>query len=260
MKIFIPTTGRAGKQKTFERLIAAGDVNWPMYLVAGKGERKVIQDKLGPVDVLECPFDGIHRVRQWILDANPAGKVVMLDDDLEFYARKANGKWPKADNGDLRRLFTAIDMALEKWAHGGVCEKFMSNHRPEQPQFNKRYFHILCYNTSLFPHPRPKFRTATGEDHDMNLQLLKAGKAGFLLTRWAHADKPWADGGCNTWRTQKVNVDACRDLADLHDDVITLKKTDKDMKNHGGTSFTMRINWRKAAQIGGLNAVRAGRR
>lgn len=252
LSIYIPTVGRAAKQKTALRLLAA-DIDFKLVVPTGTaGEYKKEWGWAKGSTVLECPAKGIRATRQWILEHEGRGKLAMLDDDLEFYARiSASTNFRKCTAPDLRRMFYHAETMLSKFAHGGFAEKFMSQARPRGHQLNKRYFHILCYNTRLFPRPAPTYRTETGEDHDMNLQLLLAGKPGFLITDWAHADKAWAEGGCCTWRTKEVNEAACRKLAELFPGIVRLEEAKKDMVNHGGTPFTMRINWRKAAEQGG---------
>jgi len=247
-KIFIPTSGRPTKQKTAQRLADAGIT---FTLVTNKGESKLVKAEYGWTNVVEYPHKNIKEIRQYVLDMVPKGKLVMLDDDLEIYARQPDNKWPKATNTELRRLFSTVGTMLDTYAHGGVCDKFMSQHRPTTYQRNQRYYHIDAFNTALFPNPKPRYRCEGSEDMDMNLQLLKLGRPNFLLTQWAHADKAWAEGGCSVWRTPTSSELIQRKLAALHPDVIKLVQPKRDMKSHGNPSFSMRINWRKAAEIGG---------
>lgn len=196
---------------------------------------------------MPCPVTGIRAVRQWILD-HARDKLVMFDDDLRIYYRTEDNKFKRAGPNHVISLMASIGDMLDQYAHGGVAERFMAHTRPRGHVLNKRYFHILCYNKRLFPRPYPAYRVETGEDHDMNLQLLKSGRPGFFLTEWAHDDKPWAPGGCNTWRTREIHEQSVYDLAKYHSDVITVCEPTRDMKSHGDASVSMKIGWAKAAR------------
>lgn len=252
LKIFIPSTGRAHTSQPTAHALYEAEI--PFTYVVQSHELNDYRALHLADDIRVSLRPGIHHVRQDILYGmtKPEDMVVMLDDDLTIYQRCKvyTNRFNKSGPLGIQSLFSTIQTSLGLYAHGGIAEKFMAQRRPVTPQYNKRYFHVLCYNKALFPVIKPTYRTRTGEDHDVNLQLLKAGKKNFLLTGWAHKDRPWTDGGCNTWRTPEINEEAHKELAALHSDVITMVEPTRDMTSHGNTSFSLRINWKKAYEIG----------
>lgn len=245
LSIYIPTVGRVGKQPVADLLKAAGA---PFQLVTPRNEVRLHVH--AGYAVLPCSAKGIRATRQWILDRHAGGKVLILDDDLTFWARNAGGdRFSRFEHPDeTRRLLKKISLYLDDHAHGGIVEKFMSQSRPRNVVHGGRYFQVLAYNLSLFPNPMPKYRVEVGEDMDMNLQLLKAGKQSFILTEFTKTDREWAPGGCLLMgRNEKTLLQESQKLARLHPGIVTLKETLKE-----GSHNWLKISWRNAQKEGGL--------
>jgi hypothetical protein len=232
MKIYIPTLNRPGRQKTADMLRAA---SIDYTLIVSDADPNLYR---APFTL--CPEWGIRATRQWILNTSDDPKVVMMDDDLRFYYRSTNGaRFFAAEPNHVGLMVKALEMMLENYAHGGVCAKFMSNAHPRNYALNSKYYHILAYNRELFPVPVPQYRCEVGEDHDMNLQLLMAGKPNFVLSEWANDDKEHALGGCDTWRTLQMELDNGRMLAEYFPDIVRV------------VGRRVHIKWKEAAKIGG---------
>lgn len=244
MKIYIPTVGRVGKQRVADYLRYC---RIPYQLVVRPDETKAHGDH----PVLVCKERGIRATRQWLLDRHKADKLLIFDDDLTFWWRTRDGKkFIKCDMDPtpMKLMVKEIEHYLNKYAHGGIVEKFMSQSRPRGTVHGGRYFQVLAYNTALFPTPKPRMRVEIGEDMDMNLQLLYAGKQNFILTEYTKTDKEWSPGGCCMMgRNEKTLYEQSAKLAKLHPGVVTLKDEKKE-----GTHNWLKISWRKAQKLGGL--------
>lgn len=244
MRIYIPTVARQDRQET-AYLLKQNKIPYTIVTAAG-------QTGYHDEDVVWTPphVKGIMATRNWILDTHPRFykgdlKLVLLDDDLMFYERSVDGsKFPKTTN--ISRLLLVIEQMLENFAHGGVTEKFMSQTKPRNYIRNARYYHVLAYNLAKFPDPQPRARVLVGEDHDINLQLLTRGCPNFVLTEWANADRPYAKGGCSTWRNPALELQEADKLAALFPTIVRVVKfPDKPCR--------LRIQWTEAARIGGLS-------
>jgi hypothetical protein len=216
LRIFIPTINRQARQRT-AAILEDAQVDYELVVSTNDSA-----PDLYPPDTLRTMAKGIRETRQTILDFSDDPKVLMLDDDLRFYARLTNGKFVEAEPQQVAAMASAIDTFLDTFAHGGIAAKFMSNTSPRGHVENAKYYHVLAYNKTLMPDPAPTFRTEVGEDHDMNLQLLTRGYPNFVLTEYANDDKERASGGCQTWRTDELELAEAVRLRDFFPDFVTL--------------------------------------
>jgi hypothetical protein len=251
VKIYVVSAGRPASQKTASFLLRAG-VEFTTLVPSGEvaDYRRALPDS--HISAEPAGMRGIRAKRQWLLD-KVRGPLVMLDDDLTFYARQA-GEPPtfgRAEPPQLRAMLDQVAVMLGQYAHGGVADRFMWQSRPLHTQFNKRYTHVLCYNTTLFPKPPPRYRTETAEDIDLCLQLLLLGKSSFLLTDWAQSDVPWAPGGCSSWRTPELSDDSICQLARYFPDIVLIGGESSPTRGRGTPGFKFRIRWHEAAKRGG---------
>ena len=172
-------------------------------------------------------------------------KLVMLDDDLSFAKRDGDGKHFHVCNEiELRAMFEKLDEVLDRYAHAGVCERFMSQHRPREFQLNTKYLNLLACNLALFPTPQPRARTLVCEDIDINLQLLTQGYQNILLTEWCQSNVPNASGGCSTYRTDEVRKESQEQLEKNFPGIVeTLDRSE-------GSPRMNRISWSLAIKQG----------
>lgn len=217
--IFVPTLNRPMRQPVAEMLSAA---RIPYTLIRSPRDtvaESVYTDMGFPVVTVDTW--GIRETRQAILEM-PAERIIMLDDDLRFFVRHREGaRFRAANPTDVKAMIAELDYKLDRFAHGGVMPRYMGNRAPRDFTMNVKYYHVLAYNKALFPKDRTiAFRTAVGEDHDLNLQLLEAGCRNFVLTEWAQDDNEGASGGCSTWRTVELEYREADRLAELHPGLV----------------------------------------
>jgi hypothetical protein len=190
-------------------------------------------------NVLGCPDIGIRATRQFIMDTARKGKVIQLDDDLTFYRRSDDGKkFYPIEGESVYEMFEFIGEMLDGYAHLGLVDKFMSQSQPRIMRHNGRFTHLLAYNMDLF-HVKPQYRVEVCEEHDYNLQLLLAGHPSCILTEFSKVETPRAPGGCNTWRHDQLEVDACKEMERLFPGIVQ------------ADGIKIRVNWKKAGQNAG---------
>ncbi len=90
LTIYIPTKGRL-KQKTWSMLQKA-ELPHQIYLVCETADAERLQSQTASLPGVQCVAfneQGIHRVRQFILDHCPTDYVLMLDDDMSSSGPRA---------------------------------------------------------------------------------------------------------------------------------------------------------------------------
>jgi len=239
MNIYIVSSGRPNKQITFRQFLP--ETKFPVITVVPE------KDTEGYVHFQEGGYflfhdkHGIKDTRQFILDQNPSGKIVMLDDDLTFYTRNPIGSFRKAVPANVEVLFEEIERTLDYYTHVSIIDKFMSNMKSRDRIYNGRYFQVLGYNLHNFPHPRPRFRVEVQEDIDMNLQLLSQGHYSCVLTEWAKSSRAYAVGGCSEWRTPSVELEALQKMCELWPGICSFRESKTTLSKK-----YLAVNWRKA--------------
>jgi len=247
VRIFIPTLGRE-KQFTFETL---PDI-WKrrVIFVCGPGEKKRLQALGAPVWEQPAEVKGIAGVRQMIMDFAKDEKVVMLDDDLKFAHRCADGKLHPADKTVVNAMLLSVDEQLSNFAHGAVSCREGNNRVKDDITFIGRPLRLLAYNRRMVKETNCRFRLKVMEDFDMTLQLLRAGRENFIIWNFCHDQciGSGAPGGCSGYRTPAVQAKAAHDLARLHPGFVKIveKETKTAWKDFGGKRTDVIVYWKKA--------------
>lgn len=204
MHVFIPSFGRPDSQPTYELFhnLVATTVVVPNKASAPAGVRYIIR-----------PDKNVGQARQNILNiAREMGepRIMILDDDMKFFRRRnvvdGNDKFIATTKPrDIERLLTTVDRLLNRYAHGGITQRFMAQHTTPPHEENRRYLRSACFNLEAIEAPFPKYRLSVHEDIDMQLQLAARGLPSFLITNFAVDDHgQYAPGGCSRSRTPEV--------------------------------------------------------
>lgn len=256
MEIYIPTHGRV-YQETFTSL--PHEIRDRIIFVVPFGSDYLSKDPR----VLETPnwLNGIGPTRQWIIDNAKSDKIVMLDDDLVFAARREDEptKFRASTSGELSTLFGSIDALLGNYAHVGVSTREGGNRDTSSHVLNTRLLRILAYRTDVLRNEGIRFdRMEFMEDFDVTLQLLRTGYANVKINWMVHNQRSSnAPGGCSTYRTLEKQSQAARDLRKLHPEFVSVvQKTTKTAWN-GATRDDCIIQWKRAfcADTAGKAAV-----
>lgn len=201
--------------------------------------------------------EGIGPTRQWIVE-NCGGRVLMLDDDLDFFVRRKDDhtKLIKASPADISRMLTAVHSALDRYAHVGIAVREGANRDTRPIIENTRLLRALAYRTDVMLKHKVRFdRSPVMEDFDVALQLLELGYPSACINGWAQ-DQPGSNtaGGCSTYRTSEVQAQGATTLAKLHPDFVTV--VEKPPLKSGGWDgkprLDVRIQWKKAFESAGV--------
>ncbi len=248
--IAIPSRSRPNAQKTLRNL---SKHLWPRVMIVVPMEQYASYRVAVPQEVRVIPFDGlgIAAKRQFILDFYHTGKVLMMDDDLLFYAREESGKFHISTPIETEYMVRDIDRFLDTYCMVGIVDKFWSNRRPRGHVECVRFNQVLGFNRNLLPDPKPTFNIEHDEEHSFHLQLLTRGIKTAVLTEYTKSDKPNADGGCSDWRTPELSDEVCKKLSQLFPEIVTVLPARSSALERGGT-LRVSYSWRRARQIGGL--------
>ena len=248
MQIYIPSLARAGQANhTFENL--PPDLQARTHMVVSHKELSAYSDRFGNDRVFAVPVKGIGKVRQAIIDMSN-GPVLMLDDDLRWFTRRVDDptKFTKSTVAEVRKMISAVEKALRKYAHVAIAPREGGNRNIEPELYNTRCLRALGFDASVLRREGVRFdRVRVMEDFDVALQLLRLGYTSCSLNRWVQDQTTSnAPGGCSEYRTLEVQARGAQALAMLHPEfVTTVEKT--TLGAWGGTTRTdVRVAWKKA--------------
>lgn len=254
MLIAIPSAGRADKQRTLATLLEAG-VSATLFIP--KAERA---DYSG-LNFIDVSGRGIGPTRQYIIDfaaLHGFKKVLMLDDDLEFFVRRSDNKSKliKATPAEVRKMIKEVEKQLDTHAHIGIATREGGNRNTNDRLYNTRLLRALGYRIDALHQHNIRFdRVPVMEDFDVALQLLELGYPSAQINNYLQ-DQPGSNvaGGCSAYRTPKVQAEGAKKLRSLHPDFVTL--VDKPVPKSGGwfkePRVDVKVMWKKAYESGGL--------
>lgn len=252
MKIFIPSLARADQANhTFENLPPAARER--TFMLVGEKDAPAYMQRFPEDHVLIVPVKGIGKVRQHVIDISD-GPVLMLDDDLRFFARRRDDptKFVKASSKDVAAMLAAVEKALERHAHVAVAFREGANRNTDDTLLNVRCLRALGYDASVLKKEGVRFdRLPVMEDFDVALQLLRKGYPSLTLNRWVQDQGTSnAPGGCSTYRSLEVQAKGAKGLARLHPGVVKVVQKETKGAWGGGTRTDVQVAWKKAYEEG----------
>jgi len=246
MEVYVPTLGRSHSDTLVSLTRAA---IYPTLVVSNYKDFSWYDKRI------LCPHQGIGPTRQWIIDQAKSNKVVMLDDDLVFAARRGDEptKFREATTTDVWMLFSSIYANLSEFAHVGVSTREGGNRDTHLACYDTRLLRILAYRVDVLRREKIRFdRLELMEDFHVTLSLLSRGYRNIKINWIVHNQRSSnAPGGCSTYRTLEKQREAALGLkADFPDFVSVVEKTTKTAWQ-GKTRTDVVVQWKKA-----LNASR----
>jgi hypothetical protein len=243
-EILIPSRSRSQTQKTIFNL---SQNLWPYTKIVVPSNQYDDYLHAVPVAIQIIPFSGpmgISIKREYILNMNVGGKVIMMDDDLAFYKRSKDGaRFGKTTPTQTEDMVADIVEMLDKYPMVGLTDKFMSHTRPRGLAECQRFNQVLAINRNTLPKPWPNFKDVPhDEEHHFHLQLLTRGHKTAILTEWSKTEVPNAEGGCSDWRNSDVMKQTHDTLMKLWPGIVTVTPNPP----------RARYNWREAKRRGGI--------
>jgi len=242
VKIYIPTRGRVDRQITLRSLPVS--LRGRTWLVAPRDE--VLALKKLHKNVLTQPDEvtTIAAKREWIVKQHKGDKLIMLDDDMGFYARGPKGLIKEyATDKVIEDLFQWVEDQLDDFAHVGISSRMGNNRVEEEVKRTSRMMHAIAFHVPTMKRVVQFNRVAMREDFDYTLQLLKAGYDNIVKYDVCVAPGSYgAKGGCADERTVKKSDEEAEKLAALHPGLV--KVVQKDYL--GVPRKEVVVQWKKA--------------
>jgi len=274
--LYIPTRGRADKQKTLEGL--SPDLRKQVVLVADGGDQKMLCDRWqGQVkDILSMNVDNLSQKRQRCIEYSPTNLVIFMDDNCDFHTvhdsdTGAKTKFPLkglidknfTDQTRYKHLQEAVDWMLERLSgeYGMAGLSYRADHR----RFAEESYMHHEENTRLFGvwgidlgklwlmDPKPRFDDVVlKQDFYMALRFLTAGIPTIKTYEYAFG-KPYGanqKGGCSTYRTPELMKQEAQKLSNMFPGIVTpYIKSSISWNNMPTKVWDVRINWKKAYTV-----------
>lgn len=271
MQVFIPSHKRAHRVATLDNLDEAFTRKWVTLVVhEGEGDKYRAYHGKRVRDVVEVPdkfsTQCMAGIREWIAwhyaPANEYNRIVMLDDDFRFFARRRKDNplyLCKIDRGDTTEMFRVMMLKLKKYAHVGIAPRGGHNRWPDEERTACRAHGVIGFNVAKLRKHEVHFNRMPMfmEDFDVVLQLLRAGCPNWVSYHFAYDQVAGsnASGGCSTVRTPEAMAKAAHALAAHHPGFV--KVVVKKCKASWGDweeRTDVRIQWQKAYKSAGGSA------
>ncbi len=246
MTIVINTLDRPNKQITLNNLPENIRTQTVLSVQAHEASRYTNLNCL----VLPESIRTLPVTRQWLLDNISTRYLLIMDDDLSFFARKDKvpSRLYKNTMEDTGEMITVLHQKLEQYPMVGVSAREGNNRFADYQAECARSMRIFGLDLHVIKSVGARFdRTKTKEDMDMTLQLLRKGHKNCVLYNWAndHVSSN-APGGCATYRTFEMMEADAETLRELHPEFVTVVKK-KTKTSWGGSERTdVRVQWKKA--------------
>jgi len=242
VKIYIPTRGRVDRQITLRSLPVS--LRGRAWLVAPRDEVPALKKLHKNVLTQPDEITTIAAKREWIVKQHRGNKLIMLDDDMGFYARGPKGLIKEyATDKVIEDLFQWVEDRLDGFAHVGISSRMGNNRVEEEVKRTSRMMHAIAFHVPTMKRVVQFNRVAMREDFDYTLQLLKAGYDNIVKYDVCVAPGSYgAKGGCADERTVKKSDEEAEKLAALHPGLV--KVVQKDYL--GVPRKEVVVQWKKA--------------
>lgn len=263
MKYYITTLGRLRDQVTLRNL--SQTVREQTIMVVQDHEWRSHQDSWGAevAEVRALPPDvrTLGPTRRTVVGWAEDSKVVLLDDDLNFYARRVFDDWHLTSidgTGMVTKMFEAVEEALDRYAHVGVSGREGNNRVLEGEAETTRYMRLLAYRLPDAAEHAEHGRVDGMSDFDVNLQLLQAGLPSLVFYGWAQGQRgTQTPGGCAISRTHATHEAEIAQMVRWHRDFVSPRTKINKTGGDFGTRTELTIQWKKALEAG-IRARAAG--
>jgi hypothetical protein len=206
--------------------------------------------------VIACPEKGIAATRDWIMltASRDEEHVLMMDDDLTFYARRHDDptKFRNLVEGETQEMLTSVHALLHKYAHVGIAPREGANRNLSSVISCSRAPRVIGYQVAKFLESGAQFSNSTVmDDFEVTLHLLTRGYENGILNSFVQNQRGSGTvGGASTYRTLEMHAEAARRLAERYPMFVkTVEKT--TARAWGGATRTdVIIQWKRALEYG----------
>lgn len=269
MKIIIPTMQRADRQHTVQQLRMSGvSTEYKCFLAIPRDETNSynIPPEFGYL-LLDC--SGINNVRQYIVEHCTDNKILMIDDDLNFFYRPylEDVELYQATGEQILAAIKWIDEKLEDYAHCSLSartQNFQTTNRILRENSLElktvRPWRIYGFRKDIILGEQLDFHAGldvnTMDDFHITLSLLELGYPNIVNFKYAHEQRGSnSKGGAATYRDLELLKKCALNLEAKHPKGIVKTVQRKTINSWGATKKNpvwrtdVRIQWQKALGI-----------
>jgi hypothetical protein len=202
--------------------------------------------------VLHPNIKGIANKRNYILGCCHVDKLVILDDDLTFAARRDDEptKFEECKDDCVLDLFKSIKQVLDVYVHGAVATREGGNYDTNVFKYNSRALRAHFFRADILH--REGFHlngTDFMSDFDSTLTMLRRGWSNIIINSWVtNQSGSNSVGGCSEYRTKGKLADAAHILHARHPKFVTVVQKETKSSWGGGIRTDVRIQWKKARE------------
>jgi len=272
MNLYIMTRGRVGKQYTLSRL----PLSWfnKTFLVCPTNE----EHRVG--NVINAPpwVNNYSAKFQWILDGMPVShegpwgtevqerlckdeKAVIMDDDLVFSERNADGKLITIrDPEELSPMFEQMEALLDTYPLVGVHPRQMGQHTKPPYVENGRIICIQGINRRLIG-PTKVDQFPILADVVLNCTVLARGGRNAIITTYFQDHGPCqAEGGCSIYRTSEMQKAAVEYIAERFGPFakVVKRRTQAGWLEQNGERHDYTCQWKRLHAAGAAHVLDPG--
>lgn len=249
MKIYIPTYRRPGKVRTLKTLEHYGMLKQAV-LVVRREEMHEYAQAHPEIKLLVIPntIKDIGHTRQYIVKNSKEKIICMMDDDISILLKKPNSEtWAlqRAKKSDVNQLFATVERMMKNkdTVMAGPLDGIGAA-RPSEAFKHMghpvRQFIFLHRQRFLEKSSFTIFSQCLG-DIGASIECMYNGGDVITFSNWAYGSaggaKTKKDGGCGTYRTQKMKNDTRKKMASRWPQYVeATKKEDR---------VTLRVKWKK---------------
>lgn len=247
--IYIPSRGRVTRQFTLAQLPL--ELRKITYLVVDEPEYNTYKAAhfTKCKAVLKSGGKGIAKVREFIANHCTKPKLIMLDDDLRFYARiEGSTKLRKLEVHEYITMFDEVSNWLDIVPHAAISAREGNNRIKEPYRYAARALRCLAFRTAEYKKIASVGRITVMEDFDSALRLMRQGWANVVLFNYAQNQDGGSNraGGCSSYRTMAIQGLAAQTLARLHAPYVKVVTKQTRSAWQGQERQDVTVYWRKA--------------
>lgn len=258
MRLLITTLGRVNDQITLRNIRdAAGEGGHELSLVVQAHEYEAHKNRYPDVNIiaLDPSIRNLMATRIALLNEFGLEKMVLLDDDIDFYIREDPADWhlTTPNTQQLITMLAEVSVALDKYHHVGISGREGNNRVDEYSVETCRFMRFLAYHR-VPPDIRP--RVDGMSDFDVNLQLLRRGYPSLVFYRYAQGHRgTQTPGGCSLTRTLESHEAEVTKMVFMHSDFVSIRQKVNKTGGEFGTRPELTIRWKKALKSSGVADV-----
>lgn len=199
---------------------------------------------------------GLHRIRQELLETCPTKYLIFLDDDLRFSVRRDDDrtKFLNPDKGSqhITDLFVAMREALDSHPFAGLAFRSGANRKTEKYQYCTRICAVWGFDVELAREEGFRIdRTPLMEDFDFHLQWLTSGHQSILVNdyTWDTVIESNTQGGCSLYRTDELQRECAEWMAATWPRFVTVARR-PGWGNAEEERYDVTVQWKKAFREG----------